>query len=260
MEPSKNSTKDSAVSSWWAVYSIRSVQSLSRMKEELPLIHISYSTLTCILLKVYHQKIKPACPPLETWGLFAKWAGWTGVAGWSKVTVTFSIFSALSPLHLFEFYRFVSFSCKMLFYSVNFVICRCVGYPSILFKYSHVYDWIIFHFTPLSTALSPFPLLFLRLSPLIYLNHPPGENRSPPQSGTNCFVRFMNPEPNPRQKNSCKDHFVICFCSSYRLCCVPWMQRGPGASQHIKAVTNMERKCCGHKWNKPEPLLIRSHL
>lgn len=70
----------------------------------------------------------------------------------------------------------------------------------------------------LSIAFSPFPLLFLLLSPLIYLNHPPGENRSPPQSGTNCFVRFMNPEPNPDKRTLVRTAvlfvfaWVICFC------------------------------------------------
>lgn len=116
-------------------------------------------------------------------------------------------------------------------------------------------------------SFSPFPLLFLLLSPLIYLNHPPGENRSPPQSGTDCFVRFMNPEPNPDKRTLVQNRCVICFCPRYlflpeRLCryqsiyCAAvlqlWMQRGPGASQHIKAVTNREqgpngKKCCGHK-------------
>lgn len=89
------------------------------------------------------------------------------------------------------------------------------------------------------------------------------------------FCSVHESRTKPRQKNSCKDRCVICFCPSYRLCryqsiyCAAvlqlWMQKGPEASQHIKAVTNMEQgpngeKCCGHKWNKPEQLLIRSHF
>lgn len=64
---------------------------------------------------------------------------------------------------------------------------------------------------PLSIAFSPFPLLFLLLSPLIYLNHPPGENRSPPQSGTNCFVRFTNPEPNPDKRTLVRTAVLFVF-------------------------------------------------
>lgn len=64
---------------------------------------------------------------------------------------------------------------------------------------------------PLSIAFSPFPLLFLLLSPLIYLNHPPGENRSPPQSGTNCFVRFTHPEPNPDKRSLVRTAVLFVF-------------------------------------------------
>lgn len=150
-------------------------------------------------------------------------------------------------------------------------------HPSILFKCSHsTHGWILFHFThSLSVAFSPFPLLFLLLSPLIYLNHPPGENRSLSQSGTNCFVRFTNPEPNPDKRFLVRAVSLFVFARVKRLCyyqsiyCATvlylWMQSGPEASQHIKAVTNMEQgpngiKCCRHKWDKHTLLLIRSHF
>lgn len=48
-------------------------------------------------------------------------------------------------------------------------------------------------------------------SPLIYLNHPPRENRSPPQSGTNCFVRFTNPEPNPDKRTLVRTAVLFVF-------------------------------------------------
>lgn len=102
---------------------------------------------------------------------------------------------------------------------------------------------------PLSIAFSPFPLLFLLLSPLIYLNHPPGENRSPPQSGTNCFVRFTNPEPNPDKRTLVRTAVLFVFagvsdCAVIKvftvpMCCSCGCGEGPEASQHIKAVTNM---------------------
>ena len=128
---------------------------------------------------------------------------------------------------------------------------------------------------PLSIAFSPFPLLFLLLSPLIYLNHPPGENRSPSQSGTNCVVRFMNPEPNPDKRTLVRTAVLFVFarvtdCAVIKVFIVPprcscGCRGGPEASQHIKAVTNTEpgpngKQRCGHKWYKPELLLIRSHF
>lgn len=62
-----------------------------------------------------------------------------------------------------------------------------------------------------SIALSPLSLLFLLLSPQICLNYPPGGNRSPPQSGTNCFVRFMNPEPNPDKRTLVRTALLFVF-------------------------------------------------
>lgn len=99
--------------------------------------------------------------------------------------------------------------------------------------------------SPLSIAFSPFPVLFL---PLINLNPPSGENRRPPQSGTNCFVQFTNPEPNLDKRSLVKGRCVICLCQNYILRCYQiiycavvlqlWVPGGPGASQRIKAVTN----------------------
>lgn len=126
------------------------------------------------------------------------------------------------------------------------------------------YPWLNsfpFHSFLLSIAFSPFPLLFLLLSPLIYLNHPPGENRSPPQSGTNCFVRFMNPEPNPDKRTLVRTAVLFVFarvtdCNVIKvfivLLCCSCECRISEALQHIKAVTNMVegpngKKCCGHK-------------
>lgn len=82
------------------------------------------------------------------------------------------------------------------------IIPSCIHFPiSSNVPTLPAFNFCVSTVSPLFVAFSPFPLLFLLLSTLIYLNLPPGENRSLPQSGTNCFVRFMSPEPNPDKRS-----------------------------------------------------------
>lgn len=132
----------------------------------------------------------------------------------------------------------------------------------------------VFHPFLLSVAFSPFPLLFLLLSTLIYLNLPPGENRSLPQSGTNCFVRFMSPEPNPDKRSLVRPlcylflpKLQIELLSKYALCLrVAFVEtekaRSLTAHQscHIRDKGPNRDWCWGLLRNKPELLLIRKPL
>lgn len=64
-----------------------------------------------------------------------------------------------------------------------------------------IIEFLLVFFSLRCRFLTIFTVIPASLSaPLIYLNPPPGENRSPPQSGTNCFVRFTDPEPNPDKR------------------------------------------------------------
>lgn len=65
----------------------------------------------------------------------------------------------------------------------------------------------------------------------IFKPSPWGENRSPPQSGTNCFVRFTNPEPNPDKRTLVRTAVLFCLRPSCRL----WHYQ----SMHCAAVLHL---------------------
>lgn len=171
---------------------------------------------------------------------------------------------------------------EFLFHFNGFILLYTLYLSSILgsipFKCSHTaHGWILFHFThssSLNCFLTISTVVTASLSSDIFKPSPWGEQK-PASIWNQLFCSVHESRTKPWQKNSCKDRCVICFCPSYRLCCYQsiycaavlqlWMQRGPEALQHIKAVTNMEQgpngeKCRGHIWNKPKLLLIRSHF
>lgn len=149
--------------------------------------------------------------------------------------------------------------------------CSLDIHPCILpFKRSHTaHGWILFHFThsPSSQLLSHHfhccSCFSLALSPLIFLNHPSGENRSLPQSGTNCFVRFTNPEPNPDKRTLVKAAVLFVFaritdCAVIRVFIVQlWMQgerkkeRGRGKGPwSLTAHQSCHKNEAGAKWQE----------
>lgn len=63
----------------------------------------------------------------------------------------------------------------------------------------------------LSQLLLTISTVIVCLSAQIYLNHASGENRSPPQSGTNCIVRFMHPKAEPDKRRLVKAAVLFVF-------------------------------------------------
>lgn len=128
--------------------------------------------------------------------------------------------------------------------------------PSIPFKCSHTtHDWILTHFSLLNCSLTISTVISASLSStLIYLNHPPGENRSAPQSGTNCFVRFTNPEPNPDKRTLVRTAVLFVYarvtdCGVIKVFIVP-LCCNCGCGGSLAAHQSCHKYGAGAKWQE----------